>query len=219
MKFVSGLLLLPVCVAAARTLWRLLQSTGNAESFWVVFAAGSAIWMVVFLVLPKPMWIYVVGHELTHAVWVWLCGGKVKQFKVSSKGGHVVVTKNNFLISLAPYFFPLYAAGIVALFVAGHQIWDWSRYQVVFHLLLGGAYSFHVTLTVYILHTRQSDITRNGYLFSACVIFIGNIVIMLAGLPFLTQSAGVLDVLKWWLNETVDIWVGLWRFGWGTIHP
>ena len=40
---------------------------------------------------------------------VGLFGGEVKQMKVSSKGGHVLISKTNFLIALAPYFFPLYA--------------------------------------------------------------------------------------------------------------
>jgi hypothetical protein len=219
LKFMLGLLLLPVCAAAARTFWRLLQATGSAESFWVVFVAGAAIWLVVFLILPKPMWVYVVGHELTHAVWVWLCGGRVTQFKVSSKGGHVLVTKNNFLISLAPYFFPLYVVLVVLVFVGGHWLWDWSGYQVAFHLLLGSAYSFHVTLTIYILRTRQSDITQNGYLFSACIIFLGNILVMMIGLPLLTQSAGVGDVLRWWMNDIAAVGTGLWQMMGGRIHP
>jgi hypothetical protein len=187
-------------------LWRLLNVSGRAETFWVAFVAGAAVWLVVFLLLPKPMWIYVVGHELTHAVWTWLFGGRVRQFKVGSKGGHVVVTKNNFLISLAPYFFPLYAAFVVLLFVAGHLIWNWSGYQVWFHLLLGAAYSFHVTLTAHILRTRQSDITQHGFLFSAVVIFLGNIVVLLVGLPFLTRSAALGEVMGWWLHETGNVW-------------
>jgi hypothetical protein len=98
-------------------------------------------------------------------------------------------------------------------------VWNWSRYQVAFHLLLGAAYSFHVTLTIYILHTRQSDITQNGHLFSACVIFIGNILVMLIGLPLLTQSVDLTDVLKWWINDTTAIWSGLWHWTTRTIHP
>jgi len=137
LKFILAVLLLPSCLGAVRTLWRLLNSSGGAEYFWVVFVAGAAVWLVIFLMLPKPMWIYVVGHEFTHVVWTWLFGGKVKQFKVGSQGGHVVVTKNNFLISLAPYFFPLYAALVVMLFVVGHLIWNWTAYQIWFHLLLG----------------------------------------------------------------------------------
>ncbi len=58
--------------------------------------------------LPKPMRVYVFGHELTHAIWTWLFGGRVKRFKATSTGGHVVDHEEQFLITLAPYFFPLY---------------------------------------------------------------------------------------------------------------
>jgi hypothetical protein len=206
LKLILALLLLPSCLGAARTLWRLLHVSGGAESFWVVFVAGAAVWLVIFLMLPKPMWLYVVGHELTHAVWTWLFGGRVKKFKVGSSGGHVVVTKNNFLISLAPYFFPLYAALVVTLFVTGHLLWNWTAHQIWFHLLLGAAYSFHVTLTGHILRTRQSDITQHGCLFSAVIIFLGNILVLLLGLPVLTRSAGLATVIGWWLQDTGAVW-------------
>ena len=73
------------------------------------------------------MWIYVFGHELTHALWTWLFGGQVKKMKVSSSGGHVIISKTNFLIALAPYFFPLYAVIVVGVFALGHLIWNWQR--------------------------------------------------------------------------------------------
>jgi len=113
--------------------------------------------------VAKPMWVYVFGHELTHALWTWLLGGRVKKFKASSQGGHVVVTKSNFLVALAPYFFPLYAMLVVLLFVSGHWLWNWRPYLVWFHLLLGAAYGFHVTLTWHILKSEQSDIADQGY--------------------------------------------------------
>ena len=152
------------------------------------------------------MWLYVVGHELTHAVWTWMFGGRVKRFKAGSKGGHVVVTRTNFLISLAPYFFPFYAAVIALVFVVGHLIWDGSRLGVWFHLLLGVAYSFHVTLTAHVLRLRQTDVTQHGYLFAAVIIFLGNIAVLLISLPVLTRSAGIGAVMAWWLDETANIW-------------
>ena len=155
-KFIVAILLLPVCVGAAQTLWKVLKASGSADTFWAAMLAGAACWVVIFLMLPKPMWVYVFGHELTHAVWAWLFGGKVKRFKATSNGGHVVVTKHNFLIGLAPYFFPLYAALVVAVFVVGHLVWNWTRFEVWFHLMLGAAYAFHVTLTWHVLQTRQS---------------------------------------------------------------
>ena len=205
-KLIFGVLLLPVCLGAVRALWRVLHYAGAADTIWVAFGAGAAIWVGVFVMLPKPMWVYVVGHELTHVVWTWLFGGRVKRFRASAKGGEVIVTKNNFLISLAPYFFPLYAALVVGIFMAGHLIWNWAGYATWFHLLLGGAYAFHVTLTAHILRTRQSDITQHGYLFSAVIIFIGNLAVLLVGLPVLTRSVGVTTVLAWWFKDTIAVW-------------
>ncbi len=203
LKFIIALLLLPLCFSAVQALWMVLQKSGNATTIWVGFLGGAACWVVVFIMLPKPMWIYVVGHELTHAIWVWAMGGRVKKFKATSRGGHVIVTKSNFLIALAPYFFPLYAMMVVAAFVIGRQIWLWPADLVWFHLLLGAAYAFHVTLTGHALRTEQTDITQHGYLFSAVIIFLGNIVTLLVGVPLLTSRVGVLMALKGWMDCTV----------------
>src|SRR6266480_7559806 len=146
-KTLIAVLLLPLSIGATRALVRVLRDSGGADAVWVAMLAGAACWLVIFLLLPKPMCVYVFGHELTHALWTWLFGGRVKKFKATSEGGHVVVSKNNFLITLAPYFFPLYVAMVVLVFLAGHLIWSWTRYAVWFHLLVGAAYAFHVTLT------------------------------------------------------------------------
>ena len=201
-KTIIAILLLPVCVGAASALWRVLQASGNADTIWVATLSGAACWGVIFLLLPKPMWVYVFGHELTHALWTWLLGGRVKKFKASAKGGHVVVTKNNFAIALAPYFFPLYAVLVLLVFLLGHLLWDWHRYLVWFHLLLGVAYAFHVTLTWHILKSDQSDISDQGYVFSAVVIFLGNISVLLAAIPLLAAKVGLLTALLWWVQAT-----------------
>jgi len=48
------------------------------------------------------------------------------QENADGDGGHVVVSKTNFLITLAPYFFPLYVAVVVVVFMAGHWLWSWA---------------------------------------------------------------------------------------------
>jgi hypothetical protein len=201
-KTVIAILLLPFCAGAISALVRTVRATGSADTFWVAFLGGAACWLVVFLLLPRPMLLYVFGHELTHALWTWIFGGRVKRFKASAKGGHVVISKSNFLIVLAPYFFPLYAVMAVGAFAIGHVLFGWDRYFVWFHLLIGAAYCFHVTLTWHILQTRQSDITSQGYLFSAVVIFLGNISVFLIGLPLLTTRVTVFVSMGWWLEET-----------------
>jgi len=205
-KTIIAILLLPVCVGAASALWKLARASGNADTVWVPIVAGAVCWLAIYLLLPKPMWIYVLGHELTHAIWTWLMGGKVLLHKtrISSSGGHVVVTKSNFLIALAPYFFPLYAVLVVAVFVVGHLIWDWHRFQAWFHLLLGAAYAFHVTLTWHILKNHQTDISGQGYLFSAVIIFLGNIAVLIVGIALLAGKGELLLALRWWMEGTAD---------------
>jgi hypothetical protein len=117
---IIGILLLLLMHRRGVPLWLVIRASGSADTTWVPFLAGAACWIVIYLLLPRPMWIYVVGHELTHALWVWFLGGTVKRFRATSSGGHVVVSKSNFLIALAPYFFPLYAGIIVAVFAIGH---------------------------------------------------------------------------------------------------
>jgi len=205
MKFIIAILLLPVCAGAGQTLWMVMSRCGGADTTLVPILGGGACWIVIFLLLPKPMWVYVVGHELTHAVWVWLFGGSVKKFKATSNGGHVIVDKNNFLISLSPYFFPLYAVLVVMVFVTGHLIWNWRDFFVWFHLLVGAAYAFHVTLTAHILKSQQSDITSQGYVFSAVVIFLGNVLVLLIGIPLLTAKVDLTTMLGWWLENTGSV--------------
>ena len=211
-KFIIAILLLPVCAGAAMALGRVLRASYGADTVWVPFLAGAACWLVIFLLLPRPMWIYVFGHELTHALWAWLFGGRVKKMKVTSEGGHVVVSKTNFLIVLAPYFFPLYAVLVILVFAIGHWIWDWRGYLVWFHLAVGAAYAFHVTLTWQALKTRQTDITSQGYLFSAVIIFLGNVSVLLFGVPLLTAKVSLLNALGWWLGGTGEIFNQLARW-------
>ena len=204
-KLVIGILLLPACFGAASALSRVLSAAGNAHTFWVALVGGAACWLTVFLLLPKPMLVYVFGHELTHALWAWVFGGRVKKFKASSRGGHVIITKSNFVIALAPYFFPLYVALVILIYVIGHLIWNWQQYVPWFHFLIGAAYAFHVTLTWHILKTRQTDITEQGYVFSAAVIWIGNILMLLIGIPLLTSRVKLLDAFAWWLEGTARV--------------
>lgn len=210
-KLIVAILLLPACGGTVMTFWRVLQATGSSDVTWVPMLAGVACWIVIFLMLPKPMWIYVLGHELTHAIWTWLFGGEVKKMKVSSKGGHVVVTKTNFLIGLAPYFFPFYVVVVILVFLVGNLIWDLNRHLEWFHLLVGAAYAFHVTLTVYVLRTRQSDITNEGYLFSLVIIVLGNALVLLVGLPLLTGKPHLAVVFRDWWNVTRDFYLEIWR--------
>ncbi len=204
LKMLIGVLLLPLCVGAGQALWLVLRASGKADTIWVATLAGAACWVVIYLLLPKPMWIYVVGHELTHALWALIFGGKVKKFKVTSKGGHVIVTKSNFIIALTPYFFPLYAILVAVGFVAGNYFWNWHPYLAWFHLLLGAAYAFHVTLTWHILQCHQTDISEQGYIFSSVIIFLGNVVVLIVAISLLSGQVALPKAGQWWWDSTLE---------------
>jgi hypothetical protein len=92
------------------------------------------------------------------------------------------------------------------VFALGNLIFGWRNYLVWFHLFVGAAYAFHVTLTWFILQTRQSDITSQGYLFSAVVIFMGNAAVLLFGVPLLAAKVDLTTALGWWFEYTGQVW-------------
>ncbi|MDB6040812.1 MAG: hypothetical protein JWM99_4653 [Verrucomicrobiales bacterium] len=209
LKFLAGLLLLPFCAGVARTTVRLIQATATADTFWFPFVAGAACWLSIYVLLPKPLWLYVCGHELTHALWACTFGGKVKKIKISARGGYVSLSKTNFLISLSPYFFPLYAVLILAGFILGHVIWGLRTWFPLLYLSLGTAYCFHVTLTAFALKAKQTDITDHGRLFSAVIIWLGNLGVLIVGLPLLTSKVNLSSTILEVFADTFSVvaWV------------
>jgi hypothetical protein len=201
-RLALGVTLLPWCVGATWALWAVIRASGSVASFWVTLSGGAASWVVIFLLLPKPLWLYVVGHELTHAVWAWLFGGRVKSFRASARGGQVVLTKSNTLIVLAPYFFPLYAALWVLFWGLGSWLGHWDDQLPWFHYGLGLTYAFHVTLTAHILRVRQPDIAAEGWFVSVVVIWLGNVLVLLLTLPLLVHGVTLPTALGWMFERT-----------------
>lgn len=187
-KFLTGLLLLPMCVALTMTLARVVAILAQAPTrlpALPAFAcvAGIANWAIIWLFLPPLTRTYVLGHELTHALWSVLCGGKASGLKVGDRGGSVRVTKNNAWVTLAPYFFPLYT-----VLVAGAWLlcaWWFPAvkpYSPIFLFWIGLTWSFHLTFTIRFLAYRQPDIREHGRLFSYTLIYALNLLFLGAAL-------------------------------------
>ena len=186
-KWLTGLLLLPVCWILFETFVVLLQSDTLAGHYWrtrefAFFGLGAAAWLVLFFLARcrAMLWLYVAGHELTHALFVLICRGKVGRVHVSSSGGHILTNRNNFLISLSPYFFPFYSAVVVAGWVL--LCWvvaEQARPDPVWlYGLIGFTWSFHFSFTVWMILREQPDVEQNGRLFSFTVIFAANLLLI-----------------------------------------
>ncbi|MBI9020125.1 MAG: hypothetical protein JEZ10_02570 [Verrucomicrobia bacterium] len=179
-KLLIGLILLPLCWAFSRTLFSLLKSLPADASGWTAWAlpCGFLISVFGFFLLPPAFRTYVLGHELSHAVAGLLMGAKVGKIKVGKEGGHVMLSKSNFIISLAPYFLPFYTGLVIALWYAVRFFWDVSAYEAWWLAAVGLTWGFHVTFTVYMLSQRQPDVQQNGRVFSCVIIYLANLFVV-----------------------------------------
>ena len=183
-KFLLGLLLLPLAAALTQTAFRALWILAEAPTrlpLLHVFAtvAGVMIWVFVWTFLPPMTKTYVLGHELTHALWTLLFGGRPSNLRVSSSGGSVCVSKTNVWVSLAPYFFPFYTVVILVLWLVLQTLCPAARpYAPIALFWIGLTWAFHLTFTVRFLRGRQPDVQEHGVLFSLALIYLLNLLIL-----------------------------------------
>jgi hypothetical protein len=181
LKTIIGLLLLPACYAISLWIVDLFSDlSGNMIHGLPLDAWGLAIgfllWLFIYAALPRPMRTYVLAHELTHALWGWAMGADIKGMRVSATGGHVRLTHSNFLITLAPYFFPLYTMLVIALHAGLSLFFDMHVLEPIWMGWIGLTWGFHLTFTISMLRTRQPDIEEHGKLFSYTLIYALNLI-------------------------------------------
>ncbi|MGH8047287.1 MAG: hypothetical protein ACREKL_08570 [Chthoniobacterales bacterium] len=182
-KFIVGLFLVPPAWLLTQTFFTAFTRAAFHEAFWATqefwfFSLGLIIWLVAFLGLPRPLWIYVFGHELTHALWVMLQGGKVSEFKITKHGGHILSDRINTWIALAPYFFPIYSLLVIALYGLAGLFWDMAPFRPVLYMLIGATWGFHLSFTLWMIPRGQTDLTYGGTFFSLVLIYILNLAVL-----------------------------------------
>lgn len=185
-KFLVGLFLLPPAWVLTQTFFTAFAKTTLHDQFWLTeefwfFGLGVVLFTVAFFGLPRPMWIYVFGHELTHAVWVLLMGGRVHRFKVSSDGGHILADRTNTWIALAPYFFPIYSVLAIITYGVCGLFMDVTPYARWLYAIIGITWAFHLSFTCLMITKGQPDLHYGGTFFSLMVIYLLNLG-LLAGL-------------------------------------
>lgn len=204
-KFIVALFLLPLCAVLSQTFFTSFARATVAERLWAgeefwFFSLGAVLWLIAFFGLPRPIVLYVFGHELTHALWVWLMGGRVSRFRVGRAGGHILTDKNNFLIALAPYFFPLYSILVLAIYGALSLFVNLQPCGRLLFALVGVTWAFHFTFTCWMIPKNQSDLRDNGTIFSLVVIYLMNLLLLSAMLiiasPNITFAGFGADIVR-----------------------
>ncbi|MCS7151670.1 MAG: hypothetical protein NZ928_04750 [Endomicrobia bacterium] len=179
-KFLYGVLLLPMCYVLISTLIFVLSKIELSNYLVQYFLFGIITYVLIHFFFYKPISIYVFSHELVHVISAYLCGSKIKKVKISTNQGSVNVDKVNTFIALSPYFVPLYS-------ILGTLVWFVVRFLFKLELsvgllsfFLGFTIAFHIILTIHAIYLGQQDLKISGWLFSTVLIFILNCIILIA---------------------------------------
>lgn len=208
-KFIAGgFLLLPCWVLTLAFFGALLDSAGNGH-FWkneelLCFGCGVFLGVAGYFTIKPLVWLYVIGHELTHAFLVWLHGGSVHDFHVARSGGHIVTDTTNTLIVLGPYFVPFYTVLWLCSYTTARVFFDLPGYPGLFQGAIGATWAFHMAFTVAMIVRGQPDLEYGGVFFSLVVIYLANLAlisVMLVALSPVLDWGGFARGLVWSAQE------------------
>lgn len=222
---IAVLLLLPLSItlvyALALQLYHALPATTANSSFWLsepiyftLLGASTFLALIIAqFATPILVYLYVLGHELTHALTALCCFGKVSTVNVDIDGGYIETDKDNIVIALAPYFVPLWLMVWILLVIGLYLFLPRESIDPWFFGGCGFLWSFHIYWTIWVIPREQPDLLENGILFSLLFVVIMNILILIGILRFFnfitfsgywqdfkTCAAQLLDTLTWLIS-------------------
>ena len=111
----------------------------------------------------------IIAHEFAHTFFAILTFHKIKHIRLNpdDSGGEMgFIGQGNWLIIIAPYFFPLFCLiyMVIMSFFEDNFIW---------HFILGYFLGYHIDTVASQIHPEQTDLPKVGYKF--CIIFLPGI--------------------------------------------
>ena len=199
LRLLLGVALLPACWGTTRVFFKAIAASAGAGE-WVSaevlsLLGGILAFTVAWFALSHPVRAYVLGHELTHALWGLLFGARPSDLRVGASGGSVRLTKSNMVITLAPYFFPFYTFVVIVCALVVYAFVRPLPFLPLWLFLVGFTWAFHVLFTLETLGQRQPDVRPYGRVFSWTFIYLVNLAIVLVWLasttPFSFNELGM----------------------------
>ncbi len=180
LRLLIGVLLLPFSYGITKACFQLFRIINKDQMSLIPpegigFVLGFFLFLGIWFFLPLPLRLYILGHELTHALWGIVFGARVSKIKVNATNGYVKLSKSNLVITLAPYFFPFYTIIIVIIALITQIFIRPLPCPPAWMFAIGFSWCFHVCFTIKSLTVRQPDILEYGRLFSWNFIWIVNV--------------------------------------------
>jgi hypothetical protein len=180
---IVGLLLLPFTLGFFISFLRQLFSIRTVGYGEFIFLAGVLIYLFIHYFIVKPKLLSTLAHEITHVIWGIAFRAKVRDIRVKRESGFVDLSKTNFLIRLAPYFFPFFTMlAVLSTFIVK------SEYIRTIYFFVGFTFTFHFISTLESLNVVQPDIYKTGKLFALVVIFLSNLMVIILVLEFVSPQ-------------------------------
>ncbi len=174
-------------------------SAASLPTQFVPFALGFAAFYLFWRFFKN--WLQIVctfEHEITHVLFGLLFLKWPSEFVVTfRKGGHVKLSGSNFIIFLAPYFFPTVSYLLVPFFFLVPE-----SSLPLFYAVLGASVAFHLVSTWAELHLKQTDLQKAGYIFSFCFLPVANLVFY--GALIVLIFGGGTEFLSFWKEGFVN---------------
>lgn len=212
LRFLLGIITLPVCIGASLALYeQFTQIKSISYDNQKYFLFGAVAYLVVHAAFFKPAYLYILGHELMHVVAALISGGKINSFKASSRGGSVNTNKSNIFIALTPYLFPFYTIIATAAFLVILVVTKSMAPYAPFLFVIGFTLAFHIILTIDFLKIRQTDLLHAGYLFSICLIFTVNLIVIGFIFSLLFKELIFIDFIRAVYFKSKDIYAAIFR--------
>jgi len=169
--FISTVALFEInTVSETQNVWQQLLHSRE----FLFFAVGSILmlgWFFTQLLWDHFLFFYVLGHELTHAFFICICGGKISGFKVTHEGGYVLTNKTNILIALSPYFIPFWSCVALSLSYLVRLAINVPILDEILYFVIGFTWTFHLAWTLWMIPRDQPDLKENGSFFSLTIIY------------------------------------------------
>ena len=137
----------------------------------------------------------VLAHEMTHAFFALITLHKVKGLTINpdDSGGNMSFEgEGNWLIIIAPYFFPLFGV----LTMIGISIYTmFAPMNLILNCLMGFVIGYHVDTVGSQIHEKQTDLPKVGYYF--CAVFLLPANLWMIGLMLAFNSKGWQGVITY----------------------
>lgn len=169
------------------------------------FFGGAMLFVFSFTVSEKSVRtsMQTAAHELTHAFLALLTFHKITHIRLNpdDSGGSVGFEgESNWLIVIAPYFFPLFAFAFMMIF---SFLIDSNSLGLLLNATLGYLTAYHIDTVTSQIHEKQTDLSKVGHPF--CWMFLPGANFAVIGSILAFNSKGWTDFflyhrLIWHLN-------------------